>query len=129
MRMKTGHCLLEVGKRLGSIRAEIGCNRSVMAQRLGLKQKTYYKNEVGLALPCFETLQRLQNEFDISMDWLLFKKGPTHTKDKEILIVEEKKTTGIENKLAEVKELLTAMEQDQALLHEIMLYYYNYKKK
>ena len=42
-----------------------------MAQRLGLKQKTYYKNEVGLALPCIETLPRLQNEFDISMDWLI----------------------------------------------------------
>jgi hypothetical protein len=63
------------------------------------------------------------------MDWLLFKNGPVHTKEKQTIIVEEKKTTNLEAKFPDTGELLAAMEQDNVLLHEIMLYFYKYKQE
>jgi DNA-binding XRE family transcriptional regulator len=128
MKIRTGSQLFEIGQRLFLLRNELGYTRTGMAQKLSLKKKTYYKHEVGLALPCFETLHRLQTEFDISMDWLLFKNGPVRTKERQTVIVEEKKTTNLENKFPDATDLLTAMEHDNVLLHEIMLYFYKYKQ-
>ncbi|HLP62032.1 MAG TPA: hypothetical protein VK186_24530 [Candidatus Deferrimicrobium sp.] len=76
----------------------------------------------------FETLHRLQTEFDISLDWLLFNNGPMHISEKQVTVVEEKKTTDLENKYPDTRELLAAMEQDHILLHEIMLYFYKYRQ-
>lgn len=128
MKILKGKHLFEIGQRLNTIRNEAGLTRRMMALKLGIHKKSYYKHECGVSLPCFETLHRLQTEFDISMDWLLFKNGPIHTKEKQTIVVEEKKTTDLENKFPDARELLDAMEHDNVLLHEVMLYFYKYKQ-
>jgi DNA-binding XRE family transcriptional regulator len=128
MRLIPKSNIFETGQRLFALRTKLGYTREEMARKLGLIKKTYYKHEVGLALPCLETLKSLQDQFDISMDWFLFKKGPMHTKDKEVIVVAEKSTAGLENKLPEIRELLDDMEKDHILQHELMLYYHKYKQ-
>ncbi|MCU0288315.1 MAG: helix-turn-helix domain-containing protein [Acidobacteria bacterium] len=131
MKIQTGNFQALVGKRLTSIRKGLGFNRSEMAAKLGLSPATYYKNETGFFLPGLDTLYCLHTEFDISLDWFLFGSEPIHNKEKQHTFAPEIKTMPLENTDAntrELRELLADMEQDPLLLHEIMLYYYKYKK-
>ena len=128
MKILKGKQLLGVGRCLKAVRNEAGLTCRMMALKLGVHIKSYYKHERGVSLPCVETLGRLQTEFDISMDWLLFNNGTKHTKDKQVIVVEEKKNTDLENKFPEVVQLLDAMVQDHVLLHEVMLYFYKYRQ-
>jgi transcriptional regulator with XRE-family HTH domain len=128
MKVQTGTFLATVGQRLALIREELRLTRGEMALKLGLNQTTYYKNETGFFLPCLDTLARLHKDLDISLDWVLFGSEPMHNKDKQPIIAPDTITRRLENKLPGVKGLLNSMDQDPMLLHEIMLYYYRYKK-
>jgi transcriptional regulator with XRE-family HTH domain len=102
-----------------------------MAAKLGLSPATYYKNETGFFLPGLDTLYRLHTEFDISLDWFLFGSEPIHNKEKQPTLAPEIKTLPQENTAVntrELRQLLADMEQDPLLLHEIMLYYYKYRR-
>lgn len=128
MKIRTGNYLLEVGQRLAIVRNEARLTRSDMARKLGIHPNNYYKHEVGDTLPCLDTLSRLQNEFDISLDWLLFKKEPMYLRARQLAVVEKMQANNLEAELPDVKDLVTDMEQDQVLRYEILLYYSKYKK-
>ncbi len=128
MKVQTGSFLATVGQRLMLIRQEHRFTRHEMASKLGLNYATYYKNETGFFLPCLDTLSRLHKELDISLDWVLFGSQPMHNKEKQPIIAPDTITRRLENKAPDVKGLLNDMDQDPMLLHEIMLYYYKYKK-
>ncbi|MCU0287601.1 MAG: helix-turn-helix transcriptional regulator [Acidobacteria bacterium] len=131
MKIQTGNFQALVGKRLTSIRKDLEFSRSEMAAKLGLSPATYYKNETGFFLPGLDTLYRLHTEFDISLDWFLFGSEPIHNKEKQPTLAPEIKTRPLENTAANIRELrqlLADMEQDPLLMHEIMLYYYKYKR-
>lgn len=128
MKVQTGTFLATVGQRLALIREELRLTRGEMASKLGLNQTTYYKNETGFFLPCLDTLSRLHKELDISVDWVLFGSQPMRNNEKQPIIAPDTITRRLENKLPDVKGLLNDMDQDPMLLHEIMLYYYRYKK-
>lgn len=128
MTLRTKSFISDVSKRLRSVRKEHEYTRREMALRLGISQGNYYKNESALSLPRTDTLYRLHTDFDISVDWLLFGSQPMHNKEKQPVIAAEAKTTGLENILPDARELLDAMEQDHVLRHEVLLYFYKYKK-
>jgi transcriptional regulator with XRE-family HTH domain len=110
------------------VRKEHDYTRHDMAMRLGITQSNLYKNESGICFPRMDTLQRLHTDFDISMDWLLFGGKPMHNKEKQSVIAADQKTTGLENTNPDARALLDAMENDQILMYEILLYFHKYKK-
>jgi len=115
-----------IGGRLKKIRKKLDYSLPQMAGALGLSYEGYYKNESNNASPGAATLHRLLQNFDISMDWLLFEKGPMLFKDKpqpfETLL-------GNATQSPELVELLTAMEQNPQLKHEILAYFYKFKSE
>ena len=74
--------LKPVGARLKKLRKHLNFDMKQMASRLGIVTNTYYKNENGLNLPSLIILKRLADDFDLSMDWLLFGKEPMFYKEK-----------------------------------------------
>jgi transcriptional regulator with XRE-family HTH domain len=126
--------LQEIGKRLRRVRKQLNYSLERMAGKLGISQSGYYKNEGRITLPRLNTLYRLFNDFDISLDWLLFDQGPMHYKEKRpgIESADGKKkngTLGLDDKSSEVRELLEAMDRDPLLRHELLVYFYKYKNK
>ncbi len=115
-----------VGERLAKVRRHLNYSRPEMARILGLKNSGYSKNESGETFPGVNTLSLLQKNFDISMDWLLFNKGPMVFKDKPPL---EQQAFDFVSQSQELGELLKSIEQDPQLKHEILAYFYQYKSK
>lgn len=64
-----------------------------LANFLGVSRTTYLKYENGLHEPSFETLTKLADHFNVSVDYLL---GKTNQKEKH----QEKKTTDEDIKVA-----------------------------
>lgn len=76
MKFKPGPVREAAGKRLEQVRKEWNLDRAAMAARFGQARISYYKNERGVSLPGLGVMYRLSNQYDISMEWLLFGKGP-----------------------------------------------------
>jgi transcriptional regulator with XRE-family HTH domain len=120
-----------------------------MAARLGVKTNTYHKNENGETFPGAKTLNLLQEEFGISMEWFMFGRGPMYYKDiladpaaaikkegREELETALKEVSGKLEKFAwleeagpEMETLLLEMEKDPQLRFELLAYFYKYKKE
>jgi transcriptional regulator with XRE-family HTH domain len=128
MKQKTKKIVVEAGQRLEMVRKSYDYSRQEMASRLGVSRSNLYKNEIGFYFPRLDTLIRLHEDFDVSLDWLLFDSGPRHTKDKQAAIALENQSKSMISESPDVKELLTAIEQDQVLRHELLAYFYKYKK-
>ncbi|MCP5107696.1 MAG: helix-turn-helix transcriptional regulator [bacterium] len=127
--------VVEIGQRLKKLREQFKYSHEQMSGKLGLSKSGYFKNEGGIRFPGFKTLDLLQKNWDISMDWLIFNKGPVHYKEKmpepapQPEKVEVKETTGLEDIGPDVRELVEYMEQDHLLKHEVLLNFYKYKEK
>jgi transcriptional regulator with XRE-family HTH domain len=131
--------------RLKAIREQTGCTPVQMAAHLGITPGAYNKYESGKNFPFKNTLKRLADDFNISMDWLFFNKGPMYYKEKgqrEKELEEEvkkltaelaadrnnlEKLTQMKTANPEVKELLDYMEQNPIFYHKIMLYFREYQ--
>jgi transcriptional regulator with XRE-family HTH domain len=112
-----------------------------MAGYFELSVSGYSKNENGETLPGLSTLRRLSDDHDISLDWLILNKGPKYFKEKEPpkqegLDQEKQQQKEADEKIArweavmpDVKDLLEYMEQDPLLRHEVLAFFYKYKKK
>ena len=72
----------EIALRLQEVRKQTALSSAEMALRLGVSTGCYAKNEGGLHIPNLDSLRRLTMDFDISMDWFLFGKGPRLYKEK-----------------------------------------------
>ncbi len=114
-----------VGDRLRKVRQMLNYSRQDMAAVLELKDSGYFKNETGETFPSRSTLHRLQRDYDISMDWFLFNKGPMLYKGKQ----QQEEKPGLEERFPEARELLDAMDQDSQLKHEILAYFFKYRNK
>jgi len=113
------------GRRLRQLRNHFNYSLDEMARKLGLSKSGYFKNEGGFTFPGLKTLDRLQRSYDISMDWLIFNRGPMYYKQKAPV----EKKPGLEEQSPEVRQLLAAMEQDPRLKHEILAYFFKYQGK
>ncbi len=112
------------GLRLRKIRDQLRLSRVEMAARMGIKPVGYYKNENGETFPSLRSLARLEKDFDISMDWFIFNKGPMFFKEKQ----QEKKEEINTPNGVETTKLFKQMEQDPRLRHEVLAYYYKYNE-
>ncbi|NIM17322.1 MAG: helix-turn-helix domain-containing protein [Candidatus Aminicenantes bacterium] len=133
MAFKRAVLLKEIGRRLRGLRKQLNYSLEEMAGKLGRSKSGYFKNENGITLPSLATMHHLQADLDISMDWLIFNKGPIHYQDKQPepqrVEEDEKKTKDLENISADVWELLAYMERDRLLAHEVFVYFYKYKER
>lgn len=158
MYTKGSKLVKEVALRLQQLRKRAGLSASEMAGRVGITRGGYSKNERGKNLPGLETISIIAKDFDISMDWLFFNKGPMHYKErekreKELEQTVEKLTQTAEElkhrldeanrkqekadrekaeaieTIPEVRELLDHMARDQVYYHRLMLEFQEYKKR
>jgi transcriptional regulator with XRE-family HTH domain len=95
-----------VGLRLKAIREQVGCTMREMAVRLHITSGAYSKNERGLNFPGLDTLKCLARDFDISMDWLIFEKGPMYNKEKE------QREKELEQTVETLKQTVQTLEQN-----------------
>ncbi|MCP5106409.1 MAG: helix-turn-helix transcriptional regulator [bacterium] len=126
MAKDSGGIAHNVGARMRRIRKMLNHTRPDMAVELGINRSSYYKNETGESFPGTNTLYWLQRKYDISMDWLIFNKGPMYFKEKSAPAA---KKPGLDEQSPEVGQLLENMEQDPRLKHEILAYFFKYQKK
>lgn len=116
--------LLEnIGRRLRRVRKQLNYSLGEMAGNLKVSKSGYYKNEKGITFPGVLTLDHLQWAYDISMDWLIFNKGPVFYKEK----LPEHSPEPLEVS-PDVREMLEHMSRDRLLEHEVLAFYYRYKK-
>ena len=59
------------GKRLNSIRKALGFTAQSMADYLSVSIRTYRNYESETSYPSLETLVRIADRLDVSIDWLL----------------------------------------------------------
>jgi transcriptional regulator with XRE-family HTH domain len=83
MLMKEKRLLQEAGVKLKKLREQLNYSPKEMGARLGVTRTAYWKNENGRAFPGYQSLKRLSDDYDISMDWFIFNKGPKYYKEKE----------------------------------------------
>lgn len=105
-----------------------------MATRLGITPGAYRKYETGKNFPFRNTLKRLADDFNISMDWLFFNKGPMYYKEKGQKEKElEEERMNLEKMTKEiaagpgVTELLEYMKQTPVFYHKLMLFFRDYQ--
>jgi transcriptional regulator with XRE-family HTH domain len=114
------NALREIGSRLKELRKHLDYSRDRMAAFFEITPNGYGKNESGETFPRLPSLRRLSEELNISMDWLIFKRGAMYFQESQpgITIKEEKKT-GLEETMPDVRELLEYMEQDPQFKYEV----------
>ena len=72
-----------LGSRLHQLRLHLQFSRGKMADKLGLHPNTVNRYERDDTIPGMVPLSRLQKDYDVSMDWLLFNKGPMFFREKD----------------------------------------------
>ena len=77
---------IELGKRLETLRESKGWNKTYVSKKIGLKaMQTYANYEYGSREPDIETLKKLSNLYDVSVDYLLGNpEKPSNTKTADI---------------------------------------------
>ena len=60
-----------IGKRIKYARSKISMSQEVLAERVGLKQGTISDIERDKSNPSIDTLIRIRDVLDVSIDWLL----------------------------------------------------------
>ena len=77
---------IELGKRLEALRESKGWNKTYVSKKIGLKaMQTYANYEYGSREPDIETLKKLSNLYDVSVDYLLGNpENPCNTKTADI---------------------------------------------
>jgi transcriptional regulator with XRE-family HTH domain len=140
-----------IGARLKLLRSKLNYKQDEMAGRIGVSLGGYKKYEVGQRLPSLPAQHRLSKEFDLSMDWLLFNKGPMYCRDKNEFTelqqenlqlkgqleqaevqrrdLEEAHSKELEDQAArlrlppELKELIDTMNKNDVLYYEILAHF------
>lgn len=119
MRLGPAYNASDTAAKIRTLRKETGDTKIQMAKRLGVHPNAYYKYERGEALPSFATLARLIDEFQVSMDWLLFHIGPRNIVNKPTDDALRQKIKNLETDLANERERIEDLTLDAAEYGEI----------
>ena len=117
-----------VSARLRKMREGLKLDGVQLARRLGVSASAYLRNEGGINLPTIETLSSIQEEFGISLDWLITGKGPMYFKDKETaqreaeIIEEDEKFLS----MPDYRQFWERFKHDPLLRHEVLANFYKY---
>jgi transcriptional regulator with XRE-family HTH domain len=143
MQVDKGKYSWESAGRLIKIRKLKKFTQVGMARRLDTSVNAYRKNEKGKNFLNFKSLEILAAELGIAMDWYMFNRGPMFFKDSAQLEtqIKELQTQLEEAKQggrtggpghaglpAEVNQLVEAMQRVPQLFHEVMAYFFQFKK-
>jgi transcriptional regulator with XRE-family HTH domain len=115
------------------VRENLGYSQNGMAYQYGLTVNAYRKIEKGDFKPGHYALQKMVMEYDISLDWLFFNKGPMVYKEKQEVTAPpqnaaEELTREPGLRLApEVKIMVEQMEKDPKLYHEILAFFHRFQ--
>ncbi len=101
-----------VALRLKELRDRLDCSPIEMATRLGISRGAYNKNEHGINFPCIDTQRRLAEGIGVSMDWLLFGKGPVFYKVKEKADELQERVGELEKRNEELEKKNTELEAE-----------------
>jgi transcriptional regulator with XRE-family HTH domain len=117
--------LKEIGNKLENICNSLRSSHSEMSDQLGIGKSTYTRNETGETAPNPLALNKLGNNFDVSLDWLICNKGPMYYKEKKA-----EKQTELPGKTLQddLNELLEHMEHIPLLRYEILVLFYKFKE-
>ncbi|MCX6579576.1 MAG: helix-turn-helix transcriptional regulator [Candidatus Aminicenantes bacterium] len=74
----------DFGVRMRQLRETQGLTGTKMAGMLQIDRGTLKRHEDGQWMPEYPILLKISNAFDVSMDWLLFNKGPIFYKQKDL---------------------------------------------
>jgi transcriptional regulator with XRE-family HTH domain len=113
MEMNKKELLRQTALKLKKLREQWGYGLKGMAAYLGISREGYSKNENGETFPGTKTLFRLSKDHDISMDWLMFDKGPMHFKEKEKMAVLESKAAELEQELKKERDNVRRLEREK----------------
>jgi transcriptional regulator with XRE-family HTH domain len=141
--------------RLKQLRRSLSYTGEEMAARMGVSEGAYRKYEGGIRFPSPPGLRRLARKIDVSMDWLLFEKGPMYYSGKspnqelerEIerlkgQLEEARRRTGereavhrkeLEDQAQrlrlsrELQELVDYMNKNSILYHEVLAHFQRFK--
>ncbi len=128
----------ETGNRLMKVRKEFKLHKREMASRLMVSHSTYHRYETDRALPGIEVFTKLFVDFGVSLNYLLFGKGPVYWKDipssKELSTKNSTNGTVKGNQTGqelapEIKELIEYLEKEPVLRYDILGTYHRYKEQ
>ncbi len=126
MARKNDKLLTKIGQRFEKVRLDLGLSPIDMAETLDIQSSGYQKNEKGQTTPSLKTLGNMLKKYDISMNWLLFNKGPVKMEENpEPPPVEKEEPITLD---ADTKDLIEAMEHDRGLRYDILGYYFRRKQ-
>jgi len=114
-----------VGLRLKNVRKSKNLGIEAMGKALNVTGDIYYNYETGKTMVNLEALGALRERFDISMDWILFNRGPMSLSDREVLdnVLMEGGNIG-----EEMKSFLLLMNKDPVFKYQQLGNYYEYLK-
>jgi transcriptional regulator with XRE-family HTH domain len=120
----------QFAKRLAKLRNILNLSRPEMAAHLGITSNALGKNERGEHFLDIPALNRLSTDFNVSMDWLIFGKGPiiiNHQKinqssQQEFSQPKKEELSLWLNNEPDALEILTRMKQDMSFRYEIFAY-------
>lgn len=112
----------EVGRRLYQFRKEIGLTQRELVASLDIGNANYSRIERGEVFPGIPMLQTLQNEFNLSSDWLILNQGGmfrgSEEKDQYIRLADYGE---------DIRDLLYHMAKIPMVKHMVLSYYLKYK--
>ncbi len=113
------------GNRLRAARKHFDLNRTQFGRRLGVQPNTVSRYELDQVNPSMRVMDILSKEFGISMDWLLFHRGPWQFKKKNV----KEKDPAAEHLTGELLELFRHMVRIPLLRHEVLTLFHKFKIK
>jgi len=134
--------------RMMEVRQRLDLNRSQMAEILGMSRNTLGKVESGAYFPNLPALHILSERYHVSMDWLIFNKGPSDLRKSQPLAgadaeplepgTQTQPTTLSAPQTPpepnahpdpDIRELLETMQEDKHIHHSILAYLQELIKK
>ncbi|MCP5051875.1 MAG: helix-turn-helix transcriptional regulator [bacterium] len=124
---------LKIAGRFKKIREVFELSQEKMAKKLGVTRSTYTRYETARLIPGRLTLKKLAFRLNISMDWLLFNKGPMLYKEKIAGTKGEDPKTAAETSpelelaMGDAKEMLGYMVKHPLFQFEMLTHFHRFK--
>jgi transcriptional regulator with XRE-family HTH domain len=118
----------EFSRKITDLRQQLHYTRAEMGNCFNVSLGTYRRYEEGKILPGFPCLRSIAARLGLSLDWLVYGRGPVYYKEKEeIAKTESSQKSLLEAAPAEITELLEHMHRIPLLRYEVLAYFYKFK--
>ena len=120
----------EIGKRLRLIRERMGITQAELGNKLGIQSQHVSKYERGKTVPTWENLIKLNERYDVNINWLLTGKGSMFLSPVNYSIPGEKNIYTVRDLEpdGQIDEIIIELRNDSDLKNLIYDYVKNYRK-